>query len=56
MGVAHKDVRMANALWNEETRRVMLIDFERAVLAEPRPVLAHIAPNKISCLTERKGS
>ncbi|KAK4194131.1 hypothetical protein QBC40DRAFT_291318 [Triangularia verruculosa] len=35
MGVAHTDVRAPNMLWNEENRRVMMIDFERAVLGSP---------------------
>lgn len=35
MGVAHTDVRAPNMLWNEENCRVMIIDFERAVLATP---------------------
>ena len=29
-GVVHRDVRMPNLLWSEETKRVMVIDFERA--------------------------
>lgn len=52
-GVAHTDVRAANALWNNETRRVMLIDFERAVLVNPRPALAQIVPNKRPWPVER---
>lgn len=47
MGVAHTDVRRPNALWSWETRRVMMIDFERAVLMEPpRVPLAKLVPNK----------
>ena len=39
-GVLHTDVRRANVLWDEETKRVMVIDFEQAVLLEcPRPAL-----------------
>lgn len=45
-GVVHRDVRLANALWSCETRRVMLIDFERAVLLDHRPPLANVVPNK----------
>lgn len=46
-GVVHTDVRDANVLWNEETQRAMVIDFEQAVLVEPpRPVLAPVVPNK----------
>ena len=29
-GVLHRDIRMSNLLWNEETKRVVVIDFERA--------------------------
>ncbi|KAL2258771.1 hypothetical protein VTK26DRAFT_7794 [Humicola hyalothermophila] len=46
-GVAHTDVRDANVLWDEETERAMVIDFEQAVLAErPRPALGPVVPNK----------
>ena len=46
-GVVHTDVRDLNVLWNGETGRVTVIDFEQAVLAEQlRPALAAIAPNK----------
>lgn len=46
-GVAHTDVRDANVLWDEQTERAMVIDFEQAVLAErPRPALAPVVPNK----------
>ncbi|KAH6640661.1 hypothetical protein F5144DRAFT_618382 [Chaetomium tenue] len=31
LGVVHMDVRGQNVLWCEETRRVMLIDFERCI-------------------------
>ncbi|OTB02364.1 hypothetical protein M426DRAFT_24693 [Hypoxylon sp. CI-4A] len=37
MGVAHTDVRRPNVLWNEENQRVMVIDFERAILTTIRP-------------------
>lgn len=46
MGVVHNDVREANALWCEETQRVMVIDFERATVAKRyRRLLDQIAPN-----------
>ncbi|KJZ70958.1 hypothetical protein HIM_09662 [Hirsutella minnesotensis 3608] len=46
-GVIHNDVRAENILLCRETNRVMMIDFERAVLLEPpRPPLARMAPNK----------
>ncbi|KAH8651968.1 hypothetical protein BGZ61DRAFT_500871 [Ilyonectria robusta] len=34
-GVIHKDVRLANMLFNPETNGVMVIDFERALLLKP---------------------
>ncbi|KAH7398378.1 hypothetical protein BKA66DRAFT_452994, partial [Pyrenochaeta sp. MPI-SDFR-AT-0127] len=34
-----------NMLWNEETGRVMVIDFERAEVAKPRTVLGTVASN-----------
>ncbi|OTB08243.1 hypothetical protein M426DRAFT_317363 [Hypoxylon sp. CI-4A] len=37
MGIAHADVRRPNMLWNDETRRIMVIDFERAILADKQP-------------------
>ncbi|KAL5903044.1 hypothetical protein ACKVV7_011445 [Pyricularia oryzae] len=47
LGVAHKDVRGANMLFNTETSGVMIIDFERALLLEPpRPPLVQLASNK----------
>ncbi|KAL7892069.1 hypothetical protein HDV63DRAFT_390794 [Trichoderma sp. SZMC 28014] len=46
-GVVHKDVREANMLYNPETNRVMMIDFERSLLVQPpRRALAQVAPNK----------
>jgi hypothetical protein len=46
-GVIHRDVLFANMLFNWELKRVMMIDFERASLAElPRPPLAQLVPNK----------
>jgi hypothetical protein len=37
LGVEHGDERDDNVLWNEERGRVMLIDFDRAVLAPSPP-------------------
>ena len=34
-GVHHGDEHASNLLWNEELRRVMLVDFDRAVLLPP---------------------
>ncbi|KAJ0126620.1 G1/S-specific cyclin CCN1 [Fusarium oxysporum f. sp. albedinis] len=46
-GVIHKDVRLANMLFNPETKGVMVIDFERALLLKPpRRPLAQLVPNK----------
>jgi serine/threonine protein kinase len=46
-GVIHKDVRLANMLFNPETNGVMVIDFERALfLKPPRRPLAQLVPNK----------
>ncbi|RSL42069.1 hypothetical protein CEP54_015615 [Fusarium duplospermum] len=44
-GVNHGDERDANRLWNEERRRVVLIDFDRAAL---RPALKHKQLAKVS--------
>jgi len=35
-GVDHNDVRLENMLWNEERRRVMMVDFERSVIIQER--------------------
>ncbi|KAH8654678.1 hypothetical protein BGZ61DRAFT_373450 [Ilyonectria robusta] len=46
-GVVHKDVRVANMLFNPETNGVIIIDFERAsLLRPPRRPLAQLMPNK----------
>ncbi|KAI1026501.1 hypothetical protein LB504_013126 [Fusarium proliferatum] len=46
-GVVHKDVLFSNMLFNREVKRVMMIDFERAVLVKPpRLPLAQLVPNK----------
>ncbi|KAH7140423.1 hypothetical protein B0J13DRAFT_504647 [Dactylonectria estremocensis] len=46
-GVVHKDVRVANMLFNSETNGIMIIDFERAsLLRPPRRPLAQLVPNK----------
>ncbi|KAF2241317.1 hypothetical protein BU26DRAFT_544447 [Trematosphaeria pertusa] len=51
-GVVHGDIRAANALWNGEVRRVMLIDFERAVLAESRRLL--LSPVRLNLKRKRQ--
>ena len=48
-GVLHRDIRMPNLLWNEETKRIMVIDFERAEIVKAQAVrqaLAPISPNR----------
>ncbi|PVI00766.1 hypothetical protein DM02DRAFT_718203 [Periconia macrospinosa] len=40
LGVLHKDLVPRNILWNEETGRVMVIDFERSEIVAQRPALA----------------
>ncbi|KNG46173.1 hypothetical protein TW65_07084 [Stemphylium lycopersici] len=45
LGVLHKDLMPRNILWNEETGRVMVIDFERAEI-EQRTVLGAISVNR----------
>ena len=50
-GVLHQDIRMPNLLWNEETKRVMVIDFEGAEIVKSkaqtvRQALAPISPNR----------
>lgn len=32
LGVSHQDLRVDNFLWNDELRRVLIIDFHRLVL------------------------
>ncbi|KAK5651363.1 hypothetical protein OQA88_12596 [Cercophora sp. LCS_1] len=55
MGVAHTDIRDPNMLWNEENCRVMIIDFERAVLGSPaRRSLLPKSPKKHRGLTPKE--
>ncbi|OCK92599.1 uncharacterized protein K441DRAFT_569670, partial [Cenococcum geophilum 1.58] len=44
--VLHKDLMPRNILWNEETGQVMVIDFERAGVAEPRTILGVVPTNR----------
>ncbi|KAH8708410.1 hypothetical protein GQ44DRAFT_628179 [Phaeosphaeriaceae sp. PMI808] len=46
LGVLHKDFMPRNMLWNDETGRVMVIDFERAEVVKPRIVLGTISANR----------
>ncbi|PYH87604.1 hypothetical protein BO71DRAFT_454579 [Aspergillus ellipticus CBS 707.79] len=45
-GVVHLDLRAANFLWNEEMKRVMLIDFSRATIHKKRRSSAVLSPSK----------
>lgn len=46
-GVVHKDIRLANILFNREINGIIMIDFERAsLLKPPRPLLTQLVPNK----------
>ncbi|KPM36116.1 hypothetical protein AK830_g10442 [Neonectria ditissima] len=55
-GVIHKDVRIANMLFNAETDGVMMIDFERATLLKPpRRPLGQTVPNKRAWKSEEMG-
>ena len=57
-GVLHADLRAANMLWNQETGRVMLIDFERSEMMGFRQALAESSPNRKRkrCLLEEQAS
>jgi hypothetical protein len=52
LNILHNDIRLANMLWNVETQRVMLIDFERSTVQRRKQktelphVLDEISPNK----------
>jgi len=46
LGVLHKDLMPRNILWNKETGRVMVIDFDRAEIVEARPALGTISVNR----------
>ncbi|KAH8431444.1 uncharacterized protein LDX57_009106 [Aspergillus melleus] len=35
LGVSHQDLRVDNFLWNDELRRVLVIDFHRSALSRP---------------------
>ncbi|KAI1474487.1 hypothetical protein F4774DRAFT_422364 [Daldinia eschscholtzii] len=46
-GVIHEDVRSPNLLFNQEVKKVVVIDFERSSLLEPpRRALTQLTPNK----------
>ncbi|KAI0189676.1 hypothetical protein F4808DRAFT_467253 [Astrocystis sublimbata] len=56
LGVVHKDARYENILFNPQTGRVTLIDFERSELFDtPRPTLAPLEPNKRRRVQDMKG-
>ncbi|KAI1163274.1 hypothetical protein F5B18DRAFT_620336 [Nemania serpens] len=55
-GVVHKDARYENILFNPQTERIMLIDFERSQLVDiSRPTLAPLEPNKRRRVQDWKG-
>lgn len=45
LGVLHNDLAQRNMLWEDQTRRVMVIDFERAEMVEPRRALGAVSAN-----------
>lgn len=46
-GVLHRDIRMPNLLWNKETRRIMVIEFERVEIVKAiRRALLPMSPNR----------
>lgn len=55
-GVVHKDARYENILFNPQTKRIMLIDFERSELVDMvLPTLAPLRPNKRRRVQDWKG-
>lgn len=46
LGVLHNDPIPGNMVWNEDSGRVMYIDFERAQFQERRPPLESMSPNQ----------
>ncbi|RYN64987.1 hypothetical protein AA0119_g11514 [Alternaria tenuissima] len=50
LGVLHTDLAKRNMLWEDRTRRMMVIDFERARIVEPRRPLGAVSAN-----AKRKG-
>lgn len=46
--VLHTDLELRNMLWNENRRQLMVIDFERAQVYQPRRMLGDISANQKS--------
>jgi len=46
LGVLHKDLMPRNILWDEDTRQVMVVDFERAQVVKARPALGSLSVNR----------
>ncbi|KAJ5117549.1 hypothetical protein N7448_011181 [Penicillium atrosanguineum] len=44
--VIHKDPAPRNWLYNPESKQVVIFDFERAEIINPRPILSLISPNR----------
>ena len=45
LGILHRDLEPRNILWNEESNKAMIIDFERAEIVEPRSALGGTSAN-----------
>ena len=55
-GVIHTDIRRANLVWSKESRRLMVIDFERALLLpRRRRVLAQVVSNRRTRTSSTEG-
>ncbi|KGO73162.1 hypothetical protein PITC_003490 [Penicillium italicum] len=50
--VIHKDPAPRNWLYNPESKKVVVFDFERAEIINPRPILSLISPNRKRKQTE----
>lgn len=45
-GVEHNVMRPPNIMWNAETRRVMVVDFERSEILKREHILQETSPNR----------
>jgi len=46
LDVVHRDPALRNLCWNQEIDEVMVLDFERSVVMEARPILGILLPNR----------
>ena len=46
LGILHRDLEPRNVLWNEESNKAMIIDFERAKIVELRSALGGTSANR----------